>query len=265
MLSSAVHNCSQTGAHLSPRGRLFSMPVSARPPFKPALCKSLCNFGQIYTETYRAASFFSLPPSFPSLPGYARITSLTPPPLWPQPLNPPPGTIPTSFPLGLLRSCGLFGGSNKLTRKEKNIKNRSREPSDLITVALYWKTWFGFWCSPYRALKKARRPVSGDGWAISFWIWKESRFIYHFYESAWSYVERIAGAENEECNHSFDPTVGFLSQDVNQTVPRLYKLLDINETSKPLNKPKPKLRNLNLHVSGSLCGSYRICEASTTQ
>lgn len=136
MLSSAVHNCSQTGAHLSPQDCLFSMLVSARPPFKSVLCKSLCNFGQIYTETYRTASFFSLPPSFPSLPGYARITSLTPPPLWPQPSNPPPGTIPTSFALGLLRSCG-----QQQVNALKKTKNRSRETSVLNNSGSLLKDW----------------------------------------------------------------------------------------------------------------------------
>lgn len=196
-----VISCAQlqpNGAHLSPRGRLFSMPVSARPPFKPPLCKSLCNFRQIYTEIYRTASFFSLslslslPPSPPFLDkpelhhSLLPLCDLSPRTRLREPFPPPP-------PSG---SC-VYVGRNKLThKKEKEKRERERHLTE-ITAALYWKAWFR--CSPYRALKKARRPVSGDGWAKSFWIWKESRFmVYHSYGSAWNDVQPVAGAGNEE-------------------------------------------------------------------
>lgn len=133
MLSSAVHNRSQTAAHLSPQGRLFSMWASARPPFRPALGESLRNFGVIYTETYRTASFFSLslPPSPPFLDMPQWHHSLLP--LCElRLLHPPLESIPTSFPLRFLHSCGLFGAATtKKTTHNPPHENSCRESCDL--------------------------------------------------------------------------------------------------------------------------------------
>lgn len=53
----------------------------------------LCNFSEIYTITYRRASFFS--PSLSPSPPFTRMMSLTPPLLWHQSLHPPLLARPT--------------------------------------------------------------------------------------------------------------------------------------------------------------------------
>lgn len=63
MLSSAVHNCRQTGVRPPLQTCLYSTLVPTRLPIIPLACESLCNFGEIYTKTYRTASFFSPSPS----------------------------------------------------------------------------------------------------------------------------------------------------------------------------------------------------------
>lgn len=73
------------------------------------LVKVCVTFLEIYTKTYRRASFFSfsLLLSFPSLSGYTRITSPTPPPLWHHSLHPPLWAVPP-LSVGSTSFCTLW-------------------------------------------------------------------------------------------------------------------------------------------------------------
>lgn len=119
MLSSAVHNCWQTGVRPRPQSSVFSMLIPSRPPITPLLCESLCNFGEIHTKNLSESFLFlSLSPSFSPSPPFLDI------PEWHHSLLPPLGDItlrrpplwtgPTSTAWsGIFCSCGLIGRYKK--------------------------------------------------------------------------------------------------------------------------------------------------------
>lgn len=194
MLSWAVCDYWQTAFRPVLQASLFSMLIPSRRPNIPPVCQSLSNFGEIYTETYRRASFFS-----PSLSLF-----LLPLPFWlyQNDITHSSPSVTTLFAPASMCWTHLFSlrlhfnsqpGSHysETHLNPHTVKHdaglwfrymNTKGWSDIIALLFHRLQAVNFgtvgrndrW-SLYRALKKARRPVSGDGWVKSFWIWKHSK------------------------------------------------------------------------------------------
>lgn len=161
----------------------------------PSASESLCNFGEIYTQKNLSDSFLFRSPSLSLLPlpfWFTRITSLTPPPAWYHSMHRLWELVPPLYSFtSLFSACQVLVTDNApefstktspscyarykgLIHIHKHTQSRFKVAASLYWYSsLQWDTMVGHG-SLYRALKKARRPVSGDGCARSFWICQHS-------------------------------------------------------------------------------------------